>query len=74
MDDERPDERLDERLDDRIAALEARFAHQERAQDELSDMVRAQQAVIRRLLDTVERLEAAVDATGAGPDAPPPHY
>ena len=58
---------------DRIAALEERLAHHERAQDELSDMVRAQQAAIIKLLDTVERLETALD--GAAPlDQPPPHY
>ena len=57
----------------RVRGLEERIAHGERVQDELSDMVRAQQAAIRRLLDVVERLEAALDG-GTPIDQPPPHY
>ena len=62
-----------ERIDARINALEERLAHAERAQEELSDMVRAQHAAIVRLLDTVERLEIALDGGPPG-DQKPPHY
>ena len=57
----------------RIDALEERLAHSERTLDELSDMVRAQHAAVVRLLDTVERLEAALDG-GTPLDQRPPHY
>lgn len=55
----------------RVGALEERMAHHERALDELSDMVRAQQAALVRLLDVVERLEAAAEPTL---DGRPPHW
>lgn len=57
----------------RLDALEERLAHHERTTDELSDLVRAQQVAIVRLLDVVERLEAAAEGT-APIDQPPPHY
>ena len=57
---------------DRIVALEERVAHAERAHEELSEIVRRQQATIGRLVEAVRRLEETEQ--GGVIDRPPPHY
>lgn len=64
----------------RLVELELKLEHQERALEDLSEMVTRQWQVIDRLEREVRRLsEQLVDLEGAGKsgipkDAPPPHY
>lgn len=65
--------------DARLIDLQTRLAHQERAIEELSDMVRAQWAEIDRLSARsealVERLRTLSEDDDAPPvDRPPPHW
>ena len=60
----------------RIEALESLCAHQERALQEMSDLVASQWTRIDALTREVLRLRDEVQAVSqrAAPDRPPPHY
>ena len=60
----------------RLEALESLYAHQERAIQELSDLVAGQWARIDALTREVLRLRDELQSVGerAAPDRPPPHY
>jgi SlyX protein len=60
----------------RIVALESLLAHQERALQELSDLVASQWTRIDALTREILRLRDDVQALSAraAPDRPPPHY
>jgi SlyX protein len=60
----------------RVEALESLLAHQERALQELSDLVASQWTRIDALTREVLRLRDDVQTFGAraAPDRPPPHY
>ncbi len=67
--------------DDRIEALEARLAHLDRANADLSDVVARQAREIDRLtrrLAAIEARDAEREAEGGGAvtfgDRPPPHW
>ena len=60
----------------RIVALEQLFTHQERALQELSDLVASQWTRIDALTREVLRLRDELQGVSqsAAPDRPPPHY
>ncbi|MCW2282462.1 SlyX protein [Rhodoblastus acidophilus] len=60
----------------RVEALESLYAHQERAIQELSDLVAAQWARIDGLTREVLRLRDELQTVSerVAPDRPPPHY
>lgn len=67
--------------DDRLAELESRFAHTERALQDLSDVTRQQWDETDRLKRQVERLKDRIAELEQGPgdaapatDEKPPHY
>ena len=59
-----------------LEALESLYAHQERAIQELSDLVAGQWARIDALTREVLRLRDELQTLSerAAPDRPPPHY
>lgn len=62
-------------LEDRIIDLEIRYTHQEELLQQLSDLIREQQAAIDTLQRAVERLAATRGGDEPGPvNEPPPHY
>lgn len=60
----------------RLEALESLYAHQERAMQELSDLVASQWARVDALTREVLRLRDELRTVGerTAPDRPPPHY
>ena len=61
--------------DSRLEALESLCAHQERAVQELSDLVASQWTRIDALTREVLRLRDEMQSQGErAPDRPPPHY
>ncbi|MBB4196929.1 hypothetical protein CCR94_09830 [Rhodoblastus sphagnicola] len=62
--------------EERIEALESLCAHQERAIQELSDLVASQWARIDLLTREVLRLREDIQGLSqtTAPDRPPPHY
>lgn len=60
----------------RLEALESLYAHQERAIQEMSDLVAAQWARIDGLTREVLRLRDELQTVSerVAPDRPPPHY
>ena len=58
------------------SAVEEALAHQARAIEDLSDVVREQWAEIARLRRELQRLEATIERMGEEPgnDPLPPHY
>ena len=66
-------------LEERVAELESRFALQDEAVRDLSDMVAAQWTRIDALLGMVEELKERLAASRDNPEdpteePPPPHY
>lgn len=70
-----PDPQPLQALEDRIAALEAHIAHQESAQQDMSDMIARQWDEIDRLTRTLKLLHDQVRESVPTPEAQkPPHY
>lgn len=66
-------------LEARLIDLEIRIAHQEAALDELTRTVLAQERLVQRQREALERVQSQLNALQAtsGPsleDGPPPHY
>jgi uncharacterized coiled-coil protein SlyX len=65
-------------MDERLTAIEIALAHAEAAIEDLSGVVREQDARIRQLeralAGLAERIAAAETRSGPEPEVPPPHY
>ena len=68
----------DRDFDARLETLEARYAHQESALEELTRTLLSQEQQVRALVQLTERLEAQLRALAPSgsndQEPPPPHY
>jgi SlyX protein len=67
-------------LESRLVDLEIRMTHQEAALEEMTRVLLAQEQLVRRQAESLERIEAqlrSLQAASTGPledEPPPPHY